>query len=304
MTGPIHVGAIHADDASPASGLRAPVRHGNRLLRAASCNPTFLIGMLTLLAVVLVAIAAPWLFPGDPQDMAGPPTLWPGEQSAFPLGTDSLGRNVVAGLAYGARVSLLVGVSAAAIGLAIGTLVGALGGYFGGWLDNVLVRVTELFQTVPTFLLVIVIVAVGQPSAQVIALAIGVASWPTVARLVRAQFRSLRVADFVTAARSLGYGPMRIVFREILPNAMAPIIVTTSVMVANAILTEAGLSFLNLGDPNLVSWGSMIGDGRALLRTAWYLTALPGTAIALTVLSLNLVGDGLNDVLNPRSGLV
>jgi peptide/nickel transport system permease protein len=309
MTGPIHVGAIHADDALPASGpspsgLRAPVRHGNRLLRAASRNPTFLIGMLILLAVVLVAIAAPWLFPGDPQDMAGPPTLWPGEQSAFPLGTDSLGRNVVAGLAYGARVSLLVGVSAAAIGLAIGILVGAFAGYFGGWLDNVLVRVTELFQTVPTFLLVITIVAIGQPSARVIAMAIGIASWPTVARLVRAQFRSLRVADFVTAARSLGYGPMRIVFREILPNAMAPIIVTTSVMVANAILTEAGLSFLNLGDPNLVSWGSMIGDGRALLRTAWYLTALPGTAIALTVLSLNLVGDGLNDVLNPRSGLV
>jgi peptide/nickel transport system permease protein len=304
MTGPIHAGPIHADNPPSPSGLRAPVRHGNRLVRAASRNPTFLIGMLILLAVVLVAIAAPWLFPGDPQDMAGPPTLWPGEQSAFPLGTDSLGRNVVAGLAYGARISLLVGVSAAAIGLAIGTLVGAFGGYFGGWLDNVLVRVTELFQTVPTFLLVIVIVAIGQPSARVIALAIGIASWPTVARLVRAQFRSLRVADFVTAARSLGYGPMRIVFREILPNAMAPIIVTTSVMVANAILTEAGLSFLNLGDPNLVSWGSMIGDGRALLRSAWYLTALPGTAIALTVLSLNLVGDGLNDVLNPRSGLV
>jgi peptide/nickel transport system permease protein len=297
-------GVIQARDVVAIAALRATVRPGNRLLRAAARNPTFLIGMLILLAVVLVATTAPWMFPGDPQDMAGPPTLWPGEDATFPLGTDSLGRDVAAGLAYGARVSLLVGVSAAAIGLAIGTLVGALGGYFGGWLDNVLVRVTELFQTVPTFLLVIVIVAIGQPSAQVIALAIGVASWPTVARLVRAQFRSLRVADFVTAARSLGYGPMRIVFREILPNAMAPIIVTTSVMVANAILTEAGLSFLNLGDPNLVSWGSMIGDGRALLRTAWFLTALPGTAIALTVLALNLVGDGLNDILNPRSGLV
>ena len=148
----------------------------------------------------------------------------------------------------------------------------------------------------------IVIVAIGQPSATVIALAIGLASWPTSARLVRAQFRSLQVADFVMAARALGYSAPRIIFCEILPNALAPIIVTTSVMVANAILTEAGLSFLNMGDPNLISWGSMIGDGRALLRTAWFLTALPGTAIAITVLALNLLGDGLNEVLNPRSG--
>ena len=257
--------------------------------------------MAILLIVILVAVCASWLFPDDPQDMVGSPTLWPGDDPAFLLGTDSLGRDVAAGLAYGARVSLLVGVTAAGVGLAIGTLVGAIGGYFGGWLDNVLVRITELFQTVPTFLLVIVLVAIGQPSARLIALSIGVASWPVIARLVRAQFRSLRQSDFVLAARSLGYGPARIIFREILPNAMAPIIVSTSVLVANAILTEAGLSFLNMGDPNLVSWGSMIGDGRALLRTAWFLTALPGLAIAITVLSLNLLGDGLNDVLNPRS---
>lgn len=283
-----------------AAAMVAP-RERSRLLRGFLRNPSFLIGMGILLAVVLVALGAPWLFPGDPQEMAGIPTLWPGEDAEFPLGTDSLGRDVAAGLAHGARVSLLVGVTAAAIGLVIGTTVGAIAGYSGGWVDNVLVRLTELFQTVPTFLLVIVIVAIGEPSAGVIALAIGLASWPTVARLVRAQFRSLREADFVTAARSLGYSRTRIIWREILPNALPPIIVTSSVMVANAILTEAGLSFLNMGDPNLVSWGSMIGDGRPLLRTAWYLSALPGSAIALTVLSLNLVGDGLNDVLNPRS---
>jgi peptide/nickel transport system permease protein len=277
-------------------------RRRHRLLRAVLRNPPFLLGLLILLTVVGIAICAGWLFPGDPLDMAGAPTLWPGQDRAFPLGTDSLGRDVATGLAYGARVSLLVGVAAAAIGLAIGTLVGALSGYFGGWLDAVLVRLTELFQTVPSFLLVIVIVAIGQPSATVIALAIGLASWPMVARLVRAQFRSLREAEFIIAARSLGYAAPRIIFLEILPNAMAPIIVTASVMVANAILTEAGLSFLNMGDPNLISWGSMIGDGRPLLRTAWFLTALPGGAIALTVLSLNLVGDGLNDILNPRSG--
>jgi peptide/nickel transport system permease protein len=145
-----------------------------------------------------------------------------------------------------------------------------------------------------------VLVAIGQPSARLIALSIGVASWPVIARLVRARFRSLRQSDFVMAARALGYGPVRIIVREILPNAMVPVIVSTSVLVANAILTEAGLAFLGMGDPNLVSWGSMIGDGRPLLRTAWFLTALPGVAIALTVLSLNLLGDGLNDVLNPH----
>lgn len=282
---------------------RAPTVIRHRLLRASLHNPSFLLGLSILFAVIAIALAAGWLFPGDPQDMVGTPALWPGQDPDFPLGTDSLGRDVASGLAHGARVSLLVGVSAAALGLVIGTLIGAVSGYFGGWIDTVLVRLTELFQTVPAFLLVIVIVAIGQPSAPVIALAIGIAAWPTVARLARAQFRSLREAEFVTAARSLGYTAPRIIFVEILPNAMAPIIVTASVMVANAILTEAGLSFLNMGDPNLISWGSMIGDGRPLLRTAWFLCALPGGAIALTVLSLNLVGDGLNDVLNPRSGL-
>ena len=285
------------------SGAVVPAtRPGRRLLRAFAGNPAFLIGMLVLIVVIAVAAAAPLLFSDDPQDMAGTPTLWPGEEAEFPLGTDSLGRNVAAGLAYGARVSLIVGFSAAAISLSIGTLVGATAGYFGGWLDTVLVRLTEIFQTVPTFLLVIVLVAISKPTAALIALSIGIASWPTVARLVRAQFRTLRESEFVLAARSLGYSAPRIIFFEILPNAAAPIVVTTSVMVANAILTEAGLSFLNMGDPNLISWGSMIGDGRPLLRTAWFLTALPGTAIALTVLALNLVGDGLNDVLNPRSG--
>jgi peptide/nickel transport system permease protein len=227
--------------------------------------------------------------------------LWPGQDPEFPLGTDSLGRDVLAGLVHGSRVSLLVGVVAAAIGLAIGTVVGALAGFFGGWVDTWLLRIVELFQTTPTFLLVVVIVAIGDPTVQTIAVAIGIASWPTVARLVRAQFRSLREADFVMAARSLGYGNIRIIVQEIMPNALPPIIVAASVMIANAILTEAGLSFLNMRDPNLISWGGMIGAGRDFLRTAWFLTALPGVAIALAVLSLNLVGDGLNEILNPRS---
>lgn len=263
-------------------------------------NLSLILGALIILVVVAAAIAAPWLYPGDPRDMVAMPAEWPFTDPAYPLGTDALGRDVLAQLVHGARVSLLVGVSAALLSLLIGIAIGAVGGYVGGWVDNVLVRVTELFQTVPPFLLVIVIVAIGTSTSSVIALAIGIASWPTVARLVRAQFRSLRFADYVTAARCLGYSTPRIVLMEILPNAMAPIVVTTTIMVANAILTEAGLSFLSMGDANAVSWGGMIGDGRDLLRTEWFLTAVPGAAISITVLGLNLLGNGLNDALNPR----
>ena len=213
---------------------------------------------------------------------------------------ESLGRDIAAGLLHGARISLLVGAAATLIGLTLGILVGSIAGYNGGWIDDVLVRLIEVFQTIPSFILLIVLVAIAQPSILTVIWAIGLITWPTIARLVRAEFRSLREKEFVLAARSLGYGHARIVFREILPNALPPIIVTSSVMVASAILMKSALSFLGLGDPNVVSWGSMIGAGRELLRTAWYLTALPGLVIVLAVLSLNLIGDGLNDALNPR----
>ncbi|CAB3830834.1 MULTISPECIES: ABC transporter permease [Achromobacter] len=263
-------------------------------------NPAALAGLVLLAVIAAAALSAPWLFPHDPLDMVGTPLSWPGQDPAFPLGTDTMGRDVAAGLAHGARVSLLVGLAAAALSLTIGVSVGAAAGYFGGWADRVLVRLTELFQTIPSFLLVIVIVAIAQPSVGVIALAIGVSSWPVVARLVRAEFRSLVHAEFVQAARAQGYGHLRIVLAEILPNALPPIIVTTSVLVANAILMESALSFMSLGDPNVVSWGSMIGDAREMLRTAWYLAALPGLSIVTTVLALNLLGDAANDAFNPR----
>lgn len=263
-------------------------------------NPAALAGLVLLAVIAAAALGAPWLFPHDPLDMVGTPLVWPGQDPAFPLGTDTMGRDVAAGLAHGARVSLLVGLAAAALSLTIGVSVGAAAGYFGGWADRVLVRLTELFQTIPSFLLVIVIVAIAQPSVGVIALAIGVSSWPVVARLVRAEFRSLVHAEFVQAARAQGYGHLRIVLAEILPNALPPIIVTTSVLVANAILMESALSFMSLGDPNVVSWGSMIGDAREMLRTAWYLAALPGLSIVATVLALNLLGDAANDAFNPR----
>ena len=278
-----------------------PARRG--ALSALLRNPSFVAGLVILLIVAGAAIFAPVFYPDNPQDIVSAPTTWPGADPDYPLGTDSLGRDIAAGLVHGARVSLMVGVVAAAIGVVIGTLVGALGGFFGGWIDTALVRLTELVQTIPSFLLVIVLVAIRSPTITTISLAIGLASWPMVARLVRAQFRALRGAEFVMAARSLGYGPGRLILGEILPNALPPVIVTVSVLVANAILTEAGLSFLGMGDPNVVSWGSMIGDGRPLLREEWFVSAIPGCAIALTVLALNLAGDGLNDVLNPRSGL-
>ncbi|AOZ03802.1 ABC transporter permease [Cupriavidus sp. USMAHM13] len=283
---------------APAPLPAAAARSG--ALRIFLRNPAGVAGLLVLLALGLLALLAGHLFPGDPLDMVAQPFLWPGADPAYPLGTDSLGRDVLAGIVHGARVSLLVGLAAAALSLVIGTVVGALAGYFGGLADALLTRLVELVQTVPGFLLVIVIVAIAGPSVSTIALAIGLASWPTVARLVRAEFRTLREADFVLAARSLGYRSRRIIFAEILPNALPPVIVTISVMVASAILIESALSFLGMGDPNVVSWGSMIGAGREVLRSAWYLTALPGGAIIVAVLSLNLVGDALNDALNPR----
>lgn len=269
-------------------------------VRALLRNPSALLGTLVLLLITVLALLSGLLFPGDPLDMVARPLLPPLQDPAFWLGSDSLGRNVAAGLAHGAKVSLLVGVVAAVLSLFIGVLVGALGGYFGGVVDDLLVRLTELVQTIPSFLLVIVIVAIGQPKVAVIVMAIGLASWPMIARLVRAEFRSLRESEFVLAARSQGFSDTRIIFQEILPNALPPVIVSVSVLVATAILMESALAFIGLGDPNVVSWGSMIGEGREHLRTAWTLSALPGIAILLTVLSLNLVGDGLNDALNPR----
>jgi len=269
-------------------------------LTALARNPLALVGAVILLAVALMAAFADTLAPGDPLDMVGLPLLWPGEDALHSLGTDSLGRDVYRSLVHGARASLMVGLAAAAISLAIGVCVGALGGYFGGAIDNALVRVTELFQTVPTFLLVIVLVAIQEPTLAVIASAIGLASWPEIARLVRAEFRVLRASDFVLAARASGFGAAHIIWREVLPNALAPLIVAASILIASAILLESGLSFLGMSDPNIASWGAMIGENREHIGSAWFLTALPGAAIALTVLAFNLLGDGVNDALNPR----
>lgn len=273
---------------------------GQRELRAFLRNPNSLFGLGFLAIIAVVAILAPVLFPDDPLSMVATPFIWPFQNAAYPLGTDAMGRNVLAGIAHGSRISLFVGLAATALGLTAGVLVGSVAGYFGGWVDDLLMRIVEIFQTLPNFVLLVVLVAILQPSATTVTVAIAIVSWPLVARLTRAEFRAIREKDYVMAARSLGFGNPRVIFKEILPNALPPLIVTASVMVASAILMEAALSFMGLGDPNVVSWGSMIGSGRELIRTAWYLTLLPGLAIVFTVLALNLIGDGLNDALNPR----
>jgi len=263
-------------------------------------QPSILIGASILLVVFAAALLAGTLYPGDPLDMVGAPFVWPGTDAQTPLGTDLMGRDLAAGLLHGARVSLLVGISSALVALAIGILVGAAAGFYRGWVDAVLTRITEFFQTIPAFLLAIILVAVLQPSITTIVFALGVTSWTSVARLVRAEFLSLREREFVKASVALGASDAHLILREILPNAWTPIVVSTALLVANAILSEAGLSFLGLGDPNVVSWGSMIGLGRDALRTAWYMTALPGLAIVLSVLALNLFSDALHAALNPR----
>lgn len=263
-------------------------------------NRGAVIGLVILALVIATAIAAPFLFPTSPWKMVQRPFLPPLTQNGLPLGTDALGRDVLAGLAHGAYVSLLVGLVSTVVALAIGVPVGALAGYFVGRVDDALMRFTEFFQTIPSFALAIVLLAIFQPSLTFVIIAIAIVSWPPVARLVRGEVLSLRTREFVEAATLQGLGKTQIILRHILPNALPPIIVLASLMVAQGILLESSLSFLGLGDPNIMSWGYMIGAARTVIRTAWWLSFLPGMAILLTVLALNLIGEGLNDALNPR----
>lgn len=263
-------------------------------------QPSALVGALLLALALGAALSASWLFPGDPLDMVAAPYQWPGASSAFALGTDLMGRDLLAGLFHGARVSLYVGASVAVIALVLGILIGGIAGYFGGLIDQALMAITEFFQTVPPFLLAIILVAILTPSLTTIVFALGVTAWPGIARLTRGEFIVLREREFVSASVALGASDAHLIFIEILPNAMTPILVSTALLVANAILSEAALSFLGLGDPNVVSWGSMVGTGREALRTAWYMIAVPGSAIALTVLGLNLLSDALHTAFNPR----
>lgn len=263
-------------------------------------NPGAAIGLVLLALVLVMAGTADLLYPRDPLALAGRPLQWPFQNARFLLGTDASGRDIGAQIFHGARISLLIGFVATLVAIALGIIVGAIAGFYGGWVDDLLMRVTEAFQTVPSFLLLLVLVAVFGSSIVTVTLAIGIVSWPAPARLARAEFLTLRNREFVQACRTLGMRDGAIIFREILPNAMPPLIVYASVVMALAILLESALAFLSLSDPNVASWGNLIGHGRGVLRTQWYVSAIPGVAILLTVLAVSLVGQGLNDALNPR----
>lgn len=261
-------------------------------------NPRVIGGLAWLGLVVLVAAAAPLIAAYHPFEIVAQPFLTPSAE--HPFGTDSLGRSIWAGLVHGARTTLVIAILATLASVAFGTLVGALAGYFGGFVDDGLMRLTEFFQTIPSFIFAIVLVAILTPSATSLVVAIAVVSWPPIARVVRGEVLSVKAREYVQAAVLVGQGDMAILFRQVLPNTLSPLIVTGSLLVATAILIESALSFLGLGAPNLMSWGFMVGAGRSFLRDAWWLVTIPGIAILLTVLSINLVGEGLNDALNPR----
>jgi peptide/nickel transport system permease protein len=269
-------------------------------LRRFLVSPSGSIGLVLLTVVLVMGTSANWLFPNDPLALAGRPLQAPFSNPRFWLGTDSTGRDIAAQLFYGARTSLLVALAATVVAIAIGIVVGAVAGYFGGWVDLALMRLTEAFQTVPNFLLLLLLVLIFGSKITTLAVVIGVVSWTAPARLTRAEFLTLRNREFVAACRLLGMGDWRIIFAEILPNALPPIIVYASVVMALAILLESALAFLGLSDPNIASWGNLISDGRRVLRSEWYVATLPGVAILITVLSVSLIGQGLNDALNPR----
>ncbi len=256
-----------------------------------------MIGLSIILFILCVAVIGPMVTP-DVQ-ISGNNFMPPFGTAIF--GTDDLGRDILAQMTRGAGVSLAIGLSAALVSMIIGTIVGAIAGFYGGLFDDILMRIAEGFQVIPQFFLAILIVALFGPSTEKIILVIAILSWPSTARLTRAEFLKLRSLDFVHASRISGASRFHLIFSEILPNALPPIIVNTSLLVASSILTETSLSFLGLGDPNRVSWGQMLYNAQPFLQTAWWTAVFPGIAILLTVLGFNLLGDGLNDVLNPKN---
>lgn len=270
------------------------------VLKSLARSPSAIIGAILLFIILAMAASAGWLFPNDPLSLAGRPLQAPFTNPRFPLGTDSVGRNVAAQLFYGARTSLLIGLISTVVAIVIGIVVGALAGFYGRWIDTALMRVTEAFQTVPSFILLLLLVVIFGSHIETLALTIGIVSWTAPARLTRAEFLTLRNREFVQACRGLGMPNWRIIFLEILPNALPPVIVYASVVMAFSILLESALAFLGLSDPNVAAWGNLIADGRRVLRSAAYVATLPGIVILITVLSISLIGQGLNDAMNPR----
>ncbi len=257
------------------------------------------VGGILVLVVVLAAVAGPRLAPADPFGVSALPFQAPG--GSHPFGTDDLGRDTLGGVLHGARVSLLVGVAAAAVAALVGTAVGASAGFYGGWTDDVLMRLTELVQVTPRFFLAVVVAALFGPSIAWLTLLLALTFWPATARLVRAQVLSLRHRDYVVAARAVGVREASILRRHVLPGALGVIVVSAALQVGSAILVEARLSFLGLGDRSVISWGYMLNDAQPFLRSAWWMSVFPGAALALTVLGTNLLADGMYDAWDPAA---
>ena len=276
----------------------AAVARRPRLLARTLRTPGGGVGAAVMLLLVAVGVFAPVLAPTDPFAVDGPPLSAP--SSAYLLGTDALGRDLLSGIVYGARTSLILAGGVALVVVVIGATVGLLSGYVGGWLDDALMRGTELIQVLPRFFLVLVVIAFFGPGLDRLVLLLGVTSWPLLARVIRAEVFSLRQREFVEAARVHGASRARILLREILPNVLPSAIALLGLIVAQVILIEASLGFLGLGDPNVISWGTLASEAQRFLRVAWWLSLFPGLAILLAVLSLNLFGDALTDALAGR----
>jgi peptide/nickel transport system permease protein len=263
-------------------------------------NRMAMTGLGLVLGLFVVSIFAPWLAPYDPNHIDLKQVLMAPSQAHL-LGTDTLGRDVLSRIIYGSRVSLKVGFVAVGLATLIGLLVGALAGYYGGWVDSALMRLVDLMLCFPAFFLILAVIAVLEPSIWNIMAVIGLTSWMGVARLVRAEFLSLREREFVTAARALGASDVRLILRHMLPNALAPVMVSATLGVAGAILTESALSFLGLGvQPPTPSWGNILTAGKDNIEIAWWLSVFPGLAILITVMSYNLLGEGIREAIDPR----
>jgi peptide/nickel transport system permease protein len=260
-------------------------------------NRSAVIGLVVILGLVVIALTADVISPETQGSMNYAPTMPPSAE--HPMGTDNLGRDVFYRWVHGARISMAIGTFAAGTSIVIGVVIGLCAGYRGGFSDDGLMRFTEAVQTTPRFFLALVVVVLFGSSVVHIALIIGLLSWPGISRLIRAESLSIREHEYIHAARSLGARDRRIMFRHVFPNAVQPAIVAGSLLVSQAILIESSLSFLGLGDPSTPSWGLMLNQAQAFLASGWWLAAFPGLGILLASLGFNLLGDGLNDVLNP-----
>ncbi len=276
---------------------RGPGRSlGARLTR----NESAIAGLALIVPVLALVLIAPAFYPVDPFDIVWRPLAPPGDAAAIPLGSDFVGRDVLAGIIHGGQTTLAVGLSAAALCVVVGIAVGAAAGFYGGLIDEALMRIAEFFQVLPALLFAMTLVSLFGPSLVTIAVAIGAASWPPVARLARAEVLRIKAHDYIRASRAIGASDRHLIWRVILPNALPPLIAAATLAVGAAILFEAGLAFLGLGNPDAMSWGLMMGANRDFVVEAWWTVALPGLAIFVTVLGVSLVGDGLTDALDPK----